>query len=105
MGLCAGWDRKNHRRRIRVMSTSPPVERIPGGHRGFKRGAPSIADSARSKRDPIVSRLLKNSNWEPAARAAIAYFLDNKECGIPSWRRSSTWQQVQMAFDEINQQQ
>jgi hypothetical protein len=50
---------------------------------------------------PIVMRLLNNPNWEPAARAAVAYFVDGKNCPVQSWRRSSTWQQVQMVFEEM----
>jgi hypothetical protein len=49
----------------------------------------------------IVIRLLNNPNWEPAARAAVAFLIDGKNCPVVSWRKSSTWQQVQMAFDEI----
>lgn len=54
---------------------------------------------------PLVTRLLKNSNWEPAARAAVAELTEGKKCPVTSWRRSSTWQQVQMVFDEINNDQ
>ena len=50
---------------------------------------------------PIVVRLLNNPNWEPAARAAMANLIDGKNCPVVSWRKSSTWQQVQMAFDEV----
>jgi hypothetical protein len=54
---------------------------------------------------PIVTRLLTNPNWEPAARAAVAELTEGKMCPVKSWRKSSTWQQVQMAFDEINSRQ
>jgi hypothetical protein len=50
---------------------------------------------------PVVTRLLNNPNWEPAARAAVAHLVDGKSCPVASWRKSSTWQQVQMVFDEI----
>jgi hypothetical protein len=50
---------------------------------------------------PIVQRLLNNPNWGPAAQAAIAELVDGKRCPVNSWRKSSTWQQVQMVFDEI----
>ncbi len=50
---------------------------------------------------PIVTRLLNNPNWAPAARAAVAELLDGKRCPVTSWRKSSTWQQVQMALDEL----
>jgi hypothetical protein len=50
---------------------------------------------------PIVTRLLNNPNWAPAARAAVAELVEGKKCPVTSWRKSSTWQQVQMAFDEI----
>jgi hypothetical protein len=51
---------------------------------------------------PIVTRLLNNPNWEPAARAAVSKLVDDKNCPVVSWRKSSTWQQVQLAYDEIN---
>jgi hypothetical protein len=51
---------------------------------------------------PIVIRLLNNPNWAPAARAAIGELVDGKKCPVTSWRKSSTWQQVQMALDEIS---
>jgi len=50
---------------------------------------------------PIVIRLLNNPNWEPAARAAISELVEGKRCPVTSWRKSSTWQQVQMVFQEI----
>lgn len=52
---------------------------------------------------PIVIRLLNNPNWEPAARAAVAELVDGKRCPVTSWRKSSTWQQVKMVFDEITE--
>ena len=51
----------------------------------------------------IVQRLLNNPNWKPAAVAAAAFLIDGKKCPVPSWRRSSTWAQVQMVFDELTQ--
>ncbi len=51
----------------------------------------------------IVIRLLNNPNWAPAARAAIDELVDGKKCPVTSWRKSSTWQQVKMAFDEITE--
>jgi len=51
--------------------------------------------------DPVVARLLNNPNWAPAARAAIAELVDGKKCPVSSWRKSSTWQQVQMVLDEV----
>jgi hypothetical protein len=50
----------------------------------------------------IVTRLLDNRSWEPAARAAIDYFVDGKTCRVSSWSRSSTWKQVQMVFEDIS---
>jgi len=52
---------------------------------------------------PIVQRLLNNPNWKPAAEAAVNHFVDNKKCIVPSWVKSSTWKQVQMAYEEITQ--
>jgi len=51
--------------------------------------------------DPRIERLLKNPNWRPAAEAAIAYFLRNTACPIESWRKSSTWAQVKMVYEEL----
>ena len=53
--------------------------------------------------DPRVERLLKNPNWRPAAESAMAFFLQGKQCPIPSWRKSSTWLQVKMVFDELSE--
>jgi hypothetical protein len=50
---------------------------------------------------PIVERLRNNTNWKPAADAAIDHFVDHKKCTVPSWIKSSTWKQVEMAYDEI----
>jgi len=51
--------------------------------------------------DPRIERLLKNPNWRPAAEAAMAYLLHGTECPINSWRKSSTWAQVKMVYDEL----
>jgi hypothetical protein len=51
----------------------------------------------------IVQRLMNNPNWKPAAVAAVAFLVDGKRCPVPSWRRSSTWAQVQMVYDELSQ--
>jgi len=53
----------------------------------------------------LVQRLLNNPNWKPAAVAAVDYFVDHKQCTVPSWVKSSTWRQVQMAYDELTQKQ
>ena len=50
---------------------------------------------------PYVVRLLGNLNWKPAAEAAIAYVLEGKSCPIASWRKSSSWSQVEAAYNEI----
>jgi hypothetical protein len=52
--------------------------------------------------DPRIERLLKNPNWRPAAEAAVAYLLHGTECPIISWRKSSTWAQVKMVYDELS---
>jgi hypothetical protein len=54
------------------------------------------------KADPRIERLLKNANWKPAAEAAIAYLLKGTECPIASWRKSSTWAQVEMVVKELS---
>ena len=50
---------------------------------------------------PLVERLRNNPNWKPAADAAVDHFVDRKKCTVPSWIKSSTWKQVEMAHDEI----
>jgi hypothetical protein len=52
--------------------------------------------------DPRVQRLLKNPNWKHAAEAAIDYIFNGTECQIASWRKSSTWAQVMMVWEELN---
>lgn len=54
------------------------------------------------KSDPRIERLLKNPNWKPAAEAAMAYLLKGTECPIASWRKSSTWAQVEMVTKELS---
>ena len=54
------------------------------------------------KSDSRVDRLLKNPNWRPAAEAAIAHLLKGVECPIASWRKSSTWAQVEMVAKELS---
>jgi hypothetical protein len=49
----------------------------------------------------LVQRLLKNPNWKPAAMAAVAFLMDGKKCPVTSWTKSSTWAQVQMAYEEL----
>jgi hypothetical protein len=53
--------------------------------------------------DPRVTRLLSNPNWKQAAEAAIKFLVDGVACPIPSWRKSSTWLQVKMVWDELNE--
>jgi hypothetical protein len=43
---------------------------------------------------PYVVRLRKNPNWQPAADAAIAYFIDNKNDGEAEWGTTRTWARV-----------
>jgi len=45
--------------------------------------------------DPRIQRLLKNPNWAPAAEAAMDFLFEGTDCPIASWRKSSTWQQVE----------
>ena len=54
------------------------------------------------RQDPRIERLLINPNWRPAANAAIAFLFRGVECPITSWRKSSTWAQVKMVFDEMS---
>lgn len=54
--------------------------------------------------DSRIQRLLNNPNWKPAAEAAIRFFVDGESCPIASWRKSSTWAQVKMVYDELSKQ-
>ena len=54
--------------------------------------------------DSRIQRLLNNPNWKPAAKAAIKFFIDRESCPIASWRKSSTWAQVKMVYDELGKQ-
>ena len=51
--------------------------------------------------DSRVERLLRNRNWQYAAEAAIDYLFRGIPCQNASWRKSSTWAQVQMVYDEL----
>jgi len=53
------------------------------------------------RQHPTVKRLLKNKNWKDAAEAAIAYFSHGQPCQVEGWKKSSTWAQVKMVFDEL----
>ena len=46
-----------------------------------------------------IQRLLNNANWRGAAEAAIAFFLRGEGCKVDSFRTSSTWKQVEAAFE------
>jgi hypothetical protein len=52
--------------------------------------------------DSRIQRLFNNPNWKPAAEAAIKFFVDGEICPIASWRKSSSWAQVKMVYDELN---
>lgn len=52
--------------------------------------------------DPRIQRLLNNPNWQPAAEAAMKFFLEGQNCPIASWKKSSTWAQVKMVWEELN---
>jgi len=53
------------------------------------------------RQHPTVKRLLKNKNWKDAAEAAIAYFSHGQPCQVEGWKKTSTWAQVKMVFDEL----
>jgi hypothetical protein len=53
--------------------------------------------------DPRIQRLLNNPNWKPAAEAAMKFLLDGKNCPITSWRKSSSWAQVEMVWEELKE--
>lgn len=50
--------------------------------------------------DSRIERLLKNPIWRPTAEAAMAFYLQGKDCPIASWQRSSTWAQVKMVWED-----
>ncbi len=52
--------------------------------------------------DPRIERLLKNPNWKPAAEAAMDFLFQGTDCPISSWKKSSTWAQVKMVWEELN---
>ena len=52
-------------------------------------------------RHPIVTRLGNNPNLKPLAEAALDHVVDQKTCTVPSWVKSSTWKQVEVAYREI----
>jgi hypothetical protein len=54
------------------------------------------------KREPEIKRLLTNPNWRPAAEAAMRYLLEGVSCPITSWRKSSTWAQVEMVYGRLS---
>lgn len=56
------------------------------------------------KADFRIQRLLNNPNWQPAAEAAMKFFVDGKSCPITSWRKSSTWAQVEMVWEELKEE-
>ena len=62
-----------------------------------------MIDKAQLLADSRVQRLLNNPNWKPAAEAAIKFLLEGKHCPITSWRKSSTWAQVEMVWAELNE--
>ena len=51
--------------------------------------------------DPRIQRLLNNPNWKPAAEAAMKFLLSGEDCPILSWKKSSTWAQVKMVWEEL----
>jgi len=51
--------------------------------------------------DPRIQRLLNNPYWKPAAEAAMNFLLDGQDCPIASWKKSSTWAQVKMVWEEF----
>jgi hypothetical protein len=59
-----------------------------------------IANESTLANDPRIQRLLNNPNWKPAAEAAMKFLLEGKVCPIASWKKSSTWAQVKMVWEE-----
>jgi len=53
------------------------------------------------RQHPTVKRLLHNKNWKDAAEAAIAYYSHGQPCQVEGWKKTSTWAQVKMVFDEL----
>jgi hypothetical protein len=63
--------------------------------------APSISLEQRLRSHQVVSRLLRNANWAPAAEAAIESLVRGKDCPIQGWRKSKTWAQVEMVYHDL----
>jgi hypothetical protein len=55
----------------------------------------------RLREDPIIRWILDDKNRSGPAEAAIAFFLRGEACPDPSWRRSSTWKQVQAVYQRL----
>ena|SRR5579872_5261137 len=66
---------------------------------------PAVLDSTSLERKlrghRVVRRLLGNRSWAPAAEAAIEFFLRGKDCPNRGWRKSGTWAQVEMVYNEL----
>jgi hypothetical protein len=62
-----------------------------------------MIDEEKLTADSRIQRLLNNPNWKPAAEAAMKFFLEGKHCPISSWRKSSTWAQVEMVWNELKE--
>ena len=65
----------------------------------------SIADRAelesKLRGHPLVASRLKHGRDAQAAEAAVREFIYGEPVTIPSWVRSSTYQQVKLAFSQI----
>lgn len=66
---------------------------------GIRRTIMNLENQLRS--DSRIERLMKNANWSVAAEAAIQFLIHGTECPIASWRKSSTWAQVEMVYKEL----
>jgi hypothetical protein len=53
---------------------------------------------------PNMQRLRRNANWQMAADAAVAFLLDGDASGAGIWSRTSTWRQVELAFQQVKSQ-
>jgi hypothetical protein len=84
--------------RILSSKKSAPAATDATERRSVPTNASECEDSLRQ--DARIQRLLNNNNWKDAADAAIAYFARGTQCSIESWKKSSTWQQVKVVFEE-----
>ncbi len=87
----------------RDMAISPRSEDPTVTIQNSKRDTGTSSTEQLIRQHPTVKRLLHNKNWKDAAEAAIAYYSHGQPCQVEGWKKTSTWAQVKMVFDELGQ--